>query len=231
MIAANDSLTKELGLDQAKLKRRADLEKRLAAAKQHEDRTRKQLTHAEKAPERRRTVQIERLASYEKVFRALVTEEEAFEKLYRPLRDRIAADPRLSKLSFVVHRVVDIEGWVTRGEALLDLRRPPFQGKGALADTVRRELLGAWQTGNPEDARKAMERFMEEHASAAFEIMAQGATPLDFGEWLFSTDHIAVRYGIQYEGVEIAHLSPGTRGVVLLTLYLGLDDWDQRPLR
>jgi ABC-type cobalamin/Fe3+-siderophores transport system ATPase subunit len=53
---------------------------------------------------------------------------------------------------------------------------------------------------------------------------------VDFGEWVFSTDHIRVQYGIEYEGVEIARLSPGTRGVVLLMLYLGLDRWDRRPL-
>ena len=47
---------------------------------------------------------------------------------------------------------------------------------------------------------------------------------------LFSTDHIEVRYGIRYEGVDLAHLSPGARGVVLLTLYLALDEWDLRPL-
>lgn len=60
--------------------------------------------------------------------------------------------------------------------------------------------------------------------------LAQGSTPLDFGEWLFSTDHVQVRYSIQYEDTEIANLSPGTRGVVLLTLYLALDQWDERPL-
>jgi energy-coupling factor transporter ATP-binding protein EcfA2 len=71
---------------------------------------------------------------------------------------------------------------------------------------------------------------MSQHAGPALDALAQDSTHFDFGEWLFSTDHISVRYGIQYEGVEIAHLSPGTRGVVLLTLYLALDQWDQRPL-
>jgi energy-coupling factor transporter ATP-binding protein EcfA2 len=75
-----------------------------------------------------------------------------------------------------------------------------------------------------------MEGFMGQYASQAHGALAQGSTPLDFGEWLFSTDHISVRYGLLYEGVEIAHLSPGMRGVVLLTLYLALDQWDQRPL-
>jgi energy-coupling factor transporter ATP-binding protein EcfA2 len=47
---------------------------------------------------------------------------------------------------------------------------------------------------------------------------------------LFSTDHISVRYEIAYDGVDIRKLSPGTRGIVLLLLYLALDDADDRPL-
>ena len=51
-----------------------------------------------------------------------------------------------------------------------------------------------------------------------------------FAQWLFSTDHIEIRYGIEYDGVDIRKLSPGTRGIVLLLLYLSLNDADGRPL-
>ncbi len=51
-----------------------------------------------------------------------------------------------------------------------------------------------------------------------------------FAHWLFGTDHITVRYEISYDGVDIRKLSPGTRGIVLLLLYLALDDSDDRPL-
>jgi energy-coupling factor transporter ATP-binding protein EcfA2 len=37
-------------------------------------------------------------------------------------------------------------------------------------------------------------------------------------------------YGVQYEGVDIEQLSPGTRGIVLLLLYLAIDRDDDRPL-
>jgi energy-coupling factor transporter ATP-binding protein EcfA2 len=49
-------------------------------------------------------------------------------------------------------------------------------------------------------------------------------------EWLYGTDHITVSYGVQYEGVDIEQLSPGTRGIVLLLLYLAIDRDDDRPL-
>jgi hypothetical protein len=32
-----------------------------------------------------------------------------------------------------------------------------------------------------------------------------------FAKWLFSTEHISIRYEIAYDGVDIRKLSPGTR--------------------
>jgi energy-coupling factor transporter ATP-binding protein EcfA2 len=230
LTAEDERLTKELGLDQVNAKRRADLVKRIAVAKQGEDKAKRDLTHAEKSPERIKVAQAERLSHYESIFKALAEQESALRKLYEPLGRRIASDSRLGKLSLVVDRVIDIDAWASRGEGLLDLRKPPFQRRGLLAEAARKTLLAAWRRGTPKDASDAMRAFLSQHAGAALDALAQGVTPLDLGEWLFSTDHIAVRYGIQYEGVEIAHLSPGTRGVVLLTLYLALDEWDRRPL-
>ncbi|WP_208411933.1 AAA family ATPase [Xanthomonas euroxanthea] len=51
-----------------------------------------------------------------------------------------------------------------------------------------------------------------------------------FARWLFSTNHLRVRYEITYDGIDIRKLSPGTRGIVLLLLYLALDEADDRPL-
>jgi predicted ATPase len=51
-----------------------------------------------------------------------------------------------------------------------------------------------------------------------------------FAKWLYGTKHIGISYSIDYEGVDIRKLSPGTRGIVLLLLYLALDDADDRPL-
>ena len=51
-----------------------------------------------------------------------------------------------------------------------------------------------------------------------------------FASWLFGTDHVSVRYEVEYDGTDIRKLSPGTRGIVLLLLYLALDEADDRPL-
>lgn len=230
LAAALEKATKELGVDQTKVARRTELEKRALAARQAEERARKDLAIAEKSPARVKEAGSARLASYEAVFEALMAEEEALRELYAPLRERIACEPRHSKLSFAVKRVVDVDTWAARGEGLLDLRKPPFQRRGQLAEVARASLVPAWRRGTPTDVRSAMSAFLEQYAGQAVESLAQGVTPLNLGEWLFSTDHVRVRYGIQYEGVDIANLSPGTRGVVLLALYLGLDESDLRPL-
>lgn len=230
LTAEHQRLTKDLGLDELKVKRRSELMNRLTTAKQNEESAKKQLQHAEKSPERRVQARDKRLGCYEKVFATLIAEETALRDLYRPLSDRIKANPRLSKLSFSVERSVDLAGWVRRGESLLDLRKPPFQGRGELDKAVRQTLLEAWRTGSAPKAKEAMENFLNKYAQAIFESLSADATPKDCGEWLFATDHISIRYGIRYEGTEISQLSPGTKGIVLLMLYLGLDQWDKRPL-
>jgi energy-coupling factor transporter ATP-binding protein EcfA2 len=52
----------------------------------------------------------------------------------------------------------------------------------------------------------------------------------DVAEWLFNVDHIEVTHGIQYEGKDLRSLSPGTKGIVLIILYLAVDRSDTRPL-
>jgi energy-coupling factor transporter ATP-binding protein EcfA2 len=83
-----------------------------------------------------------------------------------------------------------------------------------------------------------MKKFQVDHAE---ELVAVSKVPrgdkdnfrtwaMQFAKWLYSTEHITITYGVDYDGVDIRKLSPGTRGIVLLLLYLGLDDDDDRPL-
>lgn len=51
-----------------------------------------------------------------------------------------------------------------------------------------------------------------------------------YATWLYSTDHVSVSYSVDYDSTNILNLSPGTRGIVLLLLYLALDRSDDRPL-
>lgn len=199
------------------------------------------LLDAQGAAERRKALQGEREAAYGRVFQAIVDEQAALAALYAPLMARLAAaSGTLRKLSFSVSRVVNLEAWGSEAEEhLIDRRKAgPFQGRGALTSVAGSVLKPAWQTGTAADAQQAMTDFIAkytrdllDHAPYVPTQQAEfRAWSKRFAHWLFGTDHIAVRYEIAYDGVDIRKLSPGTRGIVLLLLYLALDDADDRPL-
>jgi hypothetical protein len=221
---------KALGDDQALATRRTELLTRQETARQLRDQLKQQVVHAEAAPTRIRVAQEQRLVAYQHVFETLAQEAETLERLYQPLRHRLESDSRLEKLSFFVRRAVDVEAWAGVGETLLDLRKPPFLGAGSIAAAARTGLSDAWATGAPAEAVTAMKAFTTQYVKPAMDARKQGVTPHDLGKWFFSTEHISLEYGIRYEGLDLSNLSPGTRGIVLLTLYLAIDADDQRPL-
>jgi hypothetical protein len=181
-----------------------------------------------------------RKQSYKSVFSTLLKHEEILENLYQPLMDGIKDDENtLGKLTFHVQRFVNIDEWVKRGEDLLDLRKgTTFRKKGSLHEIVKKSLVPVWQKGSAEDVANAMEKFLEEHTSSLQEcslVEKQDANLFrdwanKISAWLYSTNHISIKYGVQYDGVSIQQLSPGTRGIVLLLLYLVIDKDDYRPL-
>ena len=193
------------------------------------------------AKERARKLQTEREEAYGRAFDALVAEQTVLEGLYHPLMTRLAAAPgTLKKLSFTVARVADVEAWADEAEEdLIDLRKGgDFKGKGTLRQRAEEVLNEAWETGGSADIVTAMKEFRGLYQKALLDHSPVAHSEQDefrawskrFAQWLFSTDHINIQYGIEYDGVDIRKLSPGTRGIVLLLLYLALDDGDGRPL-
>ena len=199
------------------------------------------LTDAQGAAARRKDLQAERDDTYGRVFEAIINEQNVLAGLYAPLMARLAASSgTLKKLSFSVRRIADVQTWGSFAEEeLLDRRKAgPFYGRGSLIAAATDALKPAWETGSAAEVQAAMTAFMGKflkdllsHAPYAPTQQAEfRAWSKQFAHWLFGTEHIAVRYEISYDGVDIRKLSPGTRGIVLLLLYLALDDSDDRPL-
>jgi ABC-type cobalamin/Fe3+-siderophores transport system ATPase subunit len=199
------------------------------------------LIDAQGAAARRKVLQTEREASYGRVFDAIISEQNELIALYAPLMGRIAScSGTLRKLTFSVSRVVDANSWGLFAEdGLIDCRKSgPFYGRGSLIKLANSELKPAWETGGPDDVQTAMASFIAKYwrhllAHAPYvptQKLEFRAWLRRFAQWLFSTDHVSIRYEIAYDGVDIRKLSPGTRGIVLLLLYLALDDADDRPL-
>lgn len=199
------------------------------------------MNDAKGAKDRARELQTQREEAYGRAFDALVAEQSVLEGLYAPLMARLAAaSGTLKKLSFSVARVANVGQWAAEAEdGLIDLRKAgAFRGKGTLLQRATEVLKEAWETGDSAAVISAMLEFRRryqkellDHSPVAHTDQAEfRAWSKRFAQWLFSIDHIAIRYGIDYDGVDIRKLSPGTRGIVLLLLYLALDDNDNRPL-
>lgn len=198
------------------------------------------LADCEKAGSRITELQAEREAAYRRIFEFIVGEEQVLRDLYHPLMERLAgAAGTLTKLSFSVSRHADVHRWAAEGESLFDLRRQgPFKGIGTLEAWANATLKSAWESGDPQSVSEAMVRFRQAHQPDLLDLSAVPRSQQAdyrtwlrrFAKWLYGTSHIVIRYSIDYEGVDIRKLSPGTRGIVLLLLYLALDDADDRPL-
>lgn len=197
------------------------------------------IKEAEGAADRIKALMLKRKQAYASLFDGFASEQDQLEAMYSPLKDMLGAEEgTLGKLTFSVRRVVDVEAWAKQGEALLDLRMGELRGHGELLNQVRQKLLPAWETGASAEVAEAMTVFRQEHDQHFIDQAKAPRTDkqafrkwaADIAAWLNSTEHISVKYGVQYDGVEIEQLSPGTRGIVLLLLYLAVDQSDDRPL-
>jgi energy-coupling factor transporter ATP-binding protein EcfA2 len=214
--------------------------KRIAEETTALERLRERLTDCDGSRDRATGLVVDREQGYVRVFDAVLGEERVLNELYAPLMERLkAAGGTLAKLSFTVTRVADVAKWAKRGEDdLFDLRGGPFKGIGSLAKEANSMLEEAWRTGNSAAVSAAMTKFRRKHQKALLEKAPYPRTDQSnyrpwsrrFAQWLYSTDHISIEYGIKYDGTDIRKLSPGTRGIVLVLLYLALDDADDRPL-
>ncbi|CUX04007.1 AAA family ATPase [Rhizobium pusense] len=216
------------------------LVRRIAEENTQIETTRTTLADCQGASERMASLSKQRRETYLRVFESIIAEEQVLRDLYRPLVDRLqAAKGTLQKLSFSASRHADVKQWALLGEKLFDLRRAgDFKGKGSLEQWANTHLRKAWETGDVPAIDTAIQHFTDawqEELLAVANVASNDQAAyrswlVRFAKWLFGTEHIQIEYSIDYEGTDITKLSPGTRGIVLLLLYLALDESDHRPL-
>lgn len=233
-------LEKLVAADKETANKLSAVTKRIAEENTALERLAQRLKDCEGARERADALVTDREQGYVRVFDAVVSEQRVLNELYAPLMKRLtAAGGTLAKLSFSVTRVANVGAWAKRGEDdLFDLRGGPFKGIGSLEREANAILASAWTTGDSAAVSSAMQVFRDKHQEALLEkapyLRSDQANyrpwSRRFARWLYSTDHISIEYGIRYDGIDIRKLSPGTRGIVLVLLYLALDDADDRPL-
>ena len=190
-------------------------------------------------PEKERIVAVrrERLNAYAAYFANLRQEQDTLEELYAPVSARLGTERAAEQeqdLEFSIRWEANLDAWLERGTALFDQRTViPYRTMEGLGDAARRILVPAWISGEPERVRPAMEEFLTDFESRKLspsKYMRSGIDLQDVYEWLYEVEHVRLNYGLKYNGVELEKLSPGTKGIVLLILYLGMEVADTRPL-
>jgi shikimate kinase len=236
---ARVSVGEQISADQKNLQRLRQLNQLHTTQDAKRRRVEEDLKRAQQSSERLSQILQERASLYGQFFDLIIEQCDILNQLYEPLAAKLqTASTSANKLRLRVTRSVDVDAWAEAGESLLDLRKHGhFKGRGALTEVAREALLPAWRDGSATEVVAAMETFRIRYDKA---IIDQSAVEhgtdeyqqwvIDLGRWLYSTEHIRVHYTIEYEGVAITQLSPGTRGIVLLLLYLALDLEDSRPL-
>lgn len=229
-----------IGVDSEKGKQFTRLSEKIVKDEADLGKLKKEIDDAEGSTDRSKKIQETRKQAYKEVFDAITDEEKQLKELYQPLMTNLGNQQgSLAKLTFKVQRNANINDWAQSGEELLDLRKNgPFKGKGTLLNHANSELKDVWEQGTADEISEAMMKFRANHESSILEHAPLEKTDqVEYSNWLnkvsawlYSTDHISVTYSVQYDGVDIRQLSPGTRGIVLLLLYLAIDKEDDRPL-
>ena len=199
------------------------------------------LTDAQGAAVRRKDLQTERDDTYGRVFEAIINEQNALAGLYAPLMARLAASSgTLKKLSFSVRRIADVQAWGSVAEEeLLDRRKTgPFYGRGSLIAAATEALKPAWETGSAVEVQAAMTAFMTRYLEICCltHLLRPRSRPNSVpgrngsrtGSSAPTTSPSVTRFLMM--GSTSASCRPGPRGIVLLLLYLALDNSDDRPL-
>jgi ABC-type lipoprotein export system ATPase subunit len=178
--------------------------------------------------------QKKRFDKYKTIFKLIQDKCNALSELYGPLENSLKADyGEKIPLSLYVKIDVDIKTWIEKGNAIIDSRyNSKIKAEGGLKEATKIVLLDPWKTGDPDTIADAMNNFINNYIAKDIKgnLLREHCTLNDLAQWLFSTEHISTPYEIKYEGVSIEKLSPGTRGVVLMILFLKVDRNDVRPL-
>jgi energy-coupling factor transporter ATP-binding protein EcfA2 len=233
------ALTGQETADKARQQRIQTIQERLAAIGTETKRLEGEIAQIE-GPEKERIAAAhqERIDAYVGYFQNLKLEHQTLEELYKPVQKKLNAeggDSQKQELQFSIRWEADVQKWLQDGALLLDQRKTlPYGNFGDLEKAARKILLPAWTSGDPEKMKPALEEFLSEFQKPGGprpkDYLRTDATREKLLEWLYEVNHIGLNYGLKYNGAELEKLSPGTKGIVLLILYLGMDTVDTRPL-
>jgi hypothetical protein len=175
--------------------------------------------------------QNDRLGLYKQIFEEMLNEKKTLQLLYEPLINQLKKNKQEKQLGFFVKVDVDIMTWSKNGNDLIDHRRirELHQSKN-LINLAYDKLYDVWVNCDLDLITKAIDDFTNDEAKKMSRILLNPSSIVKLADWLFSTDHISISYEMTFNDVSLKQLSPGTKGVLLMLLYLGVEKNDTRPL-
>jgi ABC-type lipoprotein export system ATPase subunit len=229
-----EDIEKRVASDQARRNQIQQIQKRVASISQEIARLQKEIIGVESTnAARQKNIRQARLDTYEKLFQSWKKEQVVLEGLYEPVRGRLQQGLKEEKmLDFYISWDVDLEHWLGRGNDLFDQRKGhPFGSALKFRQEVQSSVLPGWETGDPGQIKAGMEKLLDLFKQHSVESHLRAKVKhSDLLEWVFGYDHIKLSYGLRYNGTQLDKLSPGTKGIVLLILYLAMDSEDSMPL-
>lgn len=188
-------------------------------------------------------IKAQRVEDFVDLVKTLKEEQAVYLDLYKPLQQRIADGTDTEKLlNFNIRFMLKSGEWKEAAKALINKRGKNIFDDGsdfnAKLDEYQ-DVFAATGFVDGENISADTEIKLKTIVGELLAIMEAPDTMPSFNAsfsikelygWLFGIDHIKVAFGIQFEGVNIERLSPGTRGIILLLIYLGIDTADTRPL-
>jgi hypothetical protein len=229
-----NSLREIVAKDEVSRKRLLDLQKQIAERTKAAERLEKEIKNLDEKVSatlaKRRERQIE---LYLEVFKSLSADEEGLKELYAPLQEAIDQLGEEMQFSVSVGYQIDAKSWLAQSSRFFDGRRVGAESKRNEIEKIVETKLGpAWKSGDPTRIEPAFRELIAAVDPKTFpsEYGTAKVTEVELNDWLFSVEHVELTYKIHYAGTQLEYLSPGTRGIALLVLYLLMDEDDTRPL-
>lgn len=237
ILAVTKSITElkeKVSKDEERRKRLLDLQKQISERKGTVERLEMEIknldTRVKKLLSKK---QSQLLEIYLEFFSALKDDEAGLRDLYIPIQHAIEDLGMDKKFEIFVGYQIDFRAWLENVGRFFDRRHAGVDEKKLEIERfVESSLVPAWKKGEIEEIRAQFEKFVKLFDAESFlEKFASLKTSLvELYDWMYSTDHISLNYKIRYNETELEYLSPGTRGIALLVLYLLMDEDDTRPL-
>ena len=181
-----------------------------------------------------------RLELYLDYFELLLEEKRSVDKLYEPLHAALQRGTDTDKkLEFVSRISFDAIAHAQKGFDLIDSRRrTKYKSKDELSAALKSlmstiENLGYEREATKKEIISFRNTFLKDSDGQAITIGDQlrtGKTEEEFNNWFYELESFSVRYSMRFDGKDLGLLSPGQKGIVLLLVYLEVDQDDRRPL-